>query len=765
MKRIVLDGSWTLYRVGEESASVTHPNALKDSPSIPAQVPGNVELDLEQIGELAKPFFGLNIKQLHELELDDWWYQQEFETPPDAVGRRTELVFHGVDCLATYWLNGEELGQSDNMFIEHRFDVTDQLNPAGPNILTVRLASPLRAACDKQYGPLLSAQATNWASLWIRKAPHSYGWDIMPKALSAGLWRSVELCIHEPEEIADVYFYTFEAREACAQVGLYYELSLQPERMRGLRLRVTGTCGDSRFVEEQTAHFLAGSLRFEVPDPCLWWPSGYGAAALYALTIELLDGKEVLDVKTIPAGIRKVELIRTETTHHDAPGEFLFKVNGEPIMCKGTNWVPLDAFHSRDTAWCADTLDLCRDLGCNMIRCWGGNVYEDHEFFDLCDRAGIMVWQDFAMACAAYPQAEVFHEAMRREGRSVIRKLRNHPSLTLWCGDNECDYNYPDPATNRLTRETLAQVVAENDPHRPYMPSSPYWAPEVAQSGDLNLMPERHLWSPRDYYKSRAYVDCPAHFIGEIGYFGCPNVSTIRQFIDAEHLWPWQDNPHWIAHATDPEFGAGPKAMRLQLMADQIRELFGDCPENLEEFVLASQIAQAEALKFFIESTRLKKWRRTGILWWNVRDGWPQFSDAIVDYYFGKKLAYHYVKRAQPPVCVMIAEPDDWHVRVVAGNDSRADKAGSYRVRDADTGEVVLQGDFSATANGNMDLGKIRVSRSDHRLFLIDWTCAAGEFGNHYLLGYPPHDFRKYRTWLKSIAAMPTPFDADAVGR
>ncbi|GGI44239.1 hypothetical protein GCM10008018_06110 [Paenibacillus marchantiophytorum] len=216
------------------------------------------------------------------------------------------------------------------------------------------------------------------------------------------------------------------------------------------------------------------------------------------------------------------------------------------------------------------------------------------------------------MACAVYPQTPEFFEAMRLEASSVVKKLRNHASLVLCCGDNECDeasqwYSLPDPSVNGITRKLLPDVIQQYDPHRAYLPSSPYLSPEAIQAGNMNMASERQLW-PFD-----------------------------------------SSNEQWIAHATEDSGSQGPNATRIQLMANQIKELFGAIPDSLEDFILASQISQAEAKKFFIEMTLLKKWRKTGILWWNMIDGWPQFSDAVVDYYYGTKLAFHYIRRVQQP--------------------------------------------------------------------------------------------------------------------
>jgi beta-mannosidase len=263
---------------------------------------------------------------------------------------------------------------------------------------------------------------------------------------------------------------------------------------------------------------------------------------------------------------------------------------------------------------------------------------------------------------------------------------------------------------NRITREVLTQVTFRCDQYRPYLASSPYLSNEVVKNRNIGLASENHLWGTRDYYKSSYYTQSNCHFVSEIGYHGCPNLSSIKRFIDKEHLWSWNNNRQWATHCTDPIEKGGSYSYRVQLMANQIKEMFGVSPDNIEDFIIASQISQAEAKKFFIELTRTEKWRRTGIIWWNMIDGWPEFSDAVVDYYFGKKLAYHYIKRVQQPVCLMMKELFNWHLTVVAGNDSNRDAAGHYKVWDADTGEVMLQGVFNTKANENVELGKIRVS-------------------------------------------------------
>lgn len=757
MNKISLNGKWQLSYALENDAGAE----LK---TVPADVPGNVEIALMEAGVLPDLFFGGNIFAARPYEFYQWTYETSFTAPEELRDKRTELVFQGVDCIATYLLNGVEIGHSENMLIEHSFDVSELLHYGQENKLTVRISSAMNQARKYHYEPGVERWNSPEAA-YIRKPAHCYGWDIMARLVSAGIWRSVELIAHKATEFEELHYFTrWVGRDAT--LGLRYNFVTDEPIIEGFEIQVTGKCGESSFEWRGPAYFIAGDANITIPDVKPWWPLGYGDANLYEVTACLIHNGTVVDTRTTTIGIRTVELVRTDITTTEAPGEFLFKINGQPIMCKGSNWVPVDALHSRDSGRYQQALEMFRDLGCNILRSWGGSVYEDHAFFDFCDCYGIMVWQDFAMACGRYPQDPKFQAVIREEAIAVVRKLRNHPSIILWSGDNECDYNYADPADNRLTRRVLPEVVFEYDSRRPYLPSSPYYSPEVIKRNrDGNLMPEQHLWGPRDYYKGHFYTTSTAHFASEIGYHGCPNVSSIKKFIADEYLWPWQDNEQWRIHCTDPFPTPGNCAYRVPLMANQIKELFGATPDNLEEFALASQVSQAEAKKFFIEMFRLAKWRRTGIIWWNVLDGWPQFSDAIVDYYFGKKLAYQYIKRVQQPVCIMVDEPNAWNCRVVAGNDSLQDAAGPFSITDADSGETLLQGKFETRANQNSELGRIRVSHGEHRLFLIEWEVAGEKYGNHYLLGKPPISFQRYAAWLQKIAALPDSFDVETIGK
>ncbi len=796
MMQVPLDGEWRLVYFPEGQLPVSHPDDLPDT-GVPAQVPGNVELDLMRAGIIPDPFYADHVRLLRSLENNEWWYLREFLLPSGAAGQRWELVFAGLDTLATIWVNGLEVGRAANMLIERRFDVTDALETragAGAlNRIAVRLGSVLNHARRFHYDAALASSDLREESLFMRKAPHMFGWDIMPRAVSAGLWRSVWLETYPSDAIEQLYYWTDAIGADGARLGVRYQFHTAAPTLEGFSLRFYGFCdspdGQHTFAYEWPVEFVAGGCRIPVPGARLWWPKGYGEPNLYTVTAQLCQGDHVLAERVDRIGIRKLVVERTEAAsaarspqpasvdvcRQDAPPDpdsrFVFTVNDEPVMVKGANWVPLDAFHSRDVERVDAVVGLFDDLGCNMIRCWGGNVYEDHRFFDLCDQKGILVWQDFAFACARYPQTEAFLGQVREEAEAVVEKLRNHPSLALWCGDNEVDMIYVQsglsPEHNRLTREVIPQVVHRCDPYRHYIPSSPYVPPGVARMRDaLAHTPEQHLWGPRGYFKSAYYTEHSAHFIGEIGYHGCPNVASIRRFISHDQLWPWQGNDEWRVHSVYHWQHNAVDLNRIQLMANQVREMFGAIPDDLEHFALASQITQAEAKKFFIESTRLRKWRTSGILWWNVIDGWPQFSDAVVDYYFGKKLAYHYTWRAQRPICVIVGDPGSGkYLPVVASNDSRSLAQVCFRVWDADNEEELLAGAFTIPANENWQVGRIRTFASDQRLLLLTWEVNGEGFGNHYLVGNPPFSLARYQDWLPAIAALPRAFDPREVAR
>ncbi len=591
MEQISLNGIWKLW--GQPQEDTGDPIVLKGT------VPGCVQLDLSEAGYLPRDLYiGENILQAEKHETWQWWYERKFNAPDNR--ENIFLVFEGVDCIAHYYLNGIKIGDSENMFISHEFDVGKHLK-AGENTLTVHIESPVLASHKLNYS-LNSFTAWNdgqgQAHTGIRKAAHSYGWDIMPRAVTSGIWRDVRLEMRDPISFSQMYFCA-----TATQCEFLYELSCPYSDLGDIEIELEGSCKDSTFhIRQKAVKFKSGYIPVPISKPYLWWPYGYGDPNIYEATVRIYShGKPVHETAT-HFGIRNVELQRSESTDGQN-GYFQFLINNTEILCKGSNWVPLDAFHCRDAQRYDKALSLVKDIGCNILRCWGGNVYEDHAFFDFCDRNGIMVWQDFSMACAIYPQDARFITLLRNEAESVVRKLRQHPSIILWAGDNEVDIMSMgfgiNPSGNRLTREILPQVIHENDKYRPYLPSSPYISAHVYQSRSSAGCPEAHLWDPRDYYKSHFYKENQAHFVSETGYHGCPSLESIKRFITSEKIWPYRDNTQWILHSSNQRGNDS----RVILMEKQVRQLFSEVPENPEDYILASQISQAEAKSFSLNAS------------------------------------------------------------------------------------------------------------------------------------------------------------------
>ena len=751
-----LNGDWklTFYPESDEDQKQT----------IPAVVPGNVELDLIAAGLEKDPIYGLNSLNYRKYEFYSWIFERDFKLPDDYAGNDIILQLDGLDTFGKISVNGIFIGECDNMLIPHEFDITSAALPGKQNTISIHISSPVNRVRDIDF----PAGVRIWECmgdefLFVRKPAHSFGWDIMCRLLSAGIWRNIGVYARKKTYIDQVYYSVTGLSVNEAQLQVRYRFKTDDAYLEGFSIRVEGNCGDSTFSIESPCTFVTGKVYVSIYNPKIWWPVGYGEANLYAVIFTLLHhGKPVAQRKE-NIGLRKVVLERS----YGGPdyGNFRFIVNDVPIMVKGTNWVPLDSMHSRDIKRLPEAHALLRDIGCNMVRMWGGNVYESDEFFDLCDKYGIMVWQDFSLACGLYSQYDDFCNVIEKEAAAVIKRLRNHASIALWAGDNEIDmalsiigHTLPHSFYNRISREILPRAVSMNDPYREYLPSSP-----MIEGDTTNVdfsMPEQHNWGPRDYYKGDFHRHCKAYFISETGYHGSPSVSSLKKFIPEDEVWPYsEESLSWKAHNTDylpaPERGYD----RNVLMRNQVKTMFGYIPDVFEDFTLASQITQAEAVKFLIENTIIQKWRRTGILWWNLIDGWPQTSDSVVDYYFQKKLAYYYIKRIQTPVLIIIGEPEGWKHRVVLCNDSLGTHEVKYKITDFETGEIVLQGTAAPNPNENIDLPSIPNIPGEKKLYLMEWEYGGKKYANHYAGGYVPFDLNQYKKWLKAIATLPDSFD------
>lgn len=753
-KKISLNGKWDLYYYLNDSEFIDSREDLenKDAEKIDAIVPGNVELDLARAGIIDSDLFkGMATEKNEKWERYDWWYEKTFLLDEDIKNRKVFLSFGAVDCFADYFVNGEYVYSSENAFKEIRFDVTDKIK-RGQNCIRVHIKSSIKYALAQKYNMYLSTWRFGEQS-YVRKPAHAFGWDIMPRAVTAGLWRDVFVEIDDGYSFEEFGYYLsrFEGKIANLRFPAVVNIPYS-DYGRNIQVHVRGVCGDSEFDGIGTIRRFKGTVvSVKIENPKLWWPYGYGEPSVYDVTYELLVDNEVKDSGRINVGIRTVELVRTEDLT-DKNHSFKFVINGVDIMCVGSNWIPLDAYHSRDKSRYQKALELFTDTHCNILRVWGGGVYEQEEFYDYCDRHGIMVWQDFMMACIQPALNKRTLDNIRDEAEWAVKKLRNHPSIILWSGDNEIDIENASsarrPGFNKATREVLKTVVEHNDLGRPYIESSPYVPDSSFMSyfNKENIFVEQHLWGPRDYYKADYYSQSRAHFISETGYHGCPCLESLKKIVDEDFIWPIF-NEQWTLHSSDQKG----YMQRVELMSRQIKQIFDFEPDNIGDFVLASQISQAEAKKYFIERVRIKRPYTTGVIWWNMLDGWPQMSDAVVDYFFEKKLAYHYIKRVQNPFVIMMNEMNNWGYDIVASNDTLENISGEYKIYDIDTKEVLSNGEFNICPNSNLKLGKIDMMYPEKHFLIIEWITDGKKYYNHYLCGMPAFDFNKYKGWIENF--------------
>ena len=752
-KAISLNGLWNLYYSDKYDTSVKNPHEIEEieKTKIKANVPCNVETALADAGIIGKDLYkGMATQENMKFEDYHWWFEREFEVDKIKKGEKICLNFGMVDCLAEYYINGKLVHTSDNAFCEIKIDITDAVFIGEKNIVLVHILPAMPYVLSQKYYQGMICDVFNYNS-YIRKPAHCFGWDIMPRAVSAGLYRDVSLAVFDEYNFDELSYHVMEANEKSAFVRFYAIFDIPYVQHRGkVEVRISGKCEDSEFcIIRDFCHFKSGYIDLAIKKPKLWWPYGYGKANIYDIKAELIVDGEVKDVIYDTMGIRTVRLDRTESLLEENP-RFQFYINDVPVMCKGSNWVPMDAYHSRDKDRYAKALELVSDCGCNILRIWGGGVYEQQEFYDYCDRNGIMIWHDFMMACYQPAMDDDFMLKLEKEFVWAVKKLRNHASIIVWAGDNEideCGVGFgANTDSNRVTRALIPKVLSMHDRTRPYIPSSPYIPASLSKMylNGKDVFVERHLWGSRDYYKADFYAQSKACFVSEEGYHGCPSVESLKKIVDSDKLWPIY-NEQWSLHSSDQ---AG-STHRVKLMDEQITQMFGFKANNIDDFVCASQISQAEAKKFFIEHIRIGKPYTSGIIWWNLIDGWPQMSDAVVDYFYNKKLAYEYIKRSQQPFALMMGELKDWNYPLYAENDTLDTVCGDYSVLDIDTGETLAKGEFSVAPNSGEKIDDIALYYSDKKFLVIQWTVNGKNYFNHYLCGRPAFDFNKYKKWLE----------------
>ncbi len=762
-EQIFLDGKWQLLLVENNKLndkSITSLNDIseRDGLLIEATVPGNFELDLFKAGIEKDPYVDANIYDYYKYENRHLFYFRKFS----VEDKNFELCFDGIDTISEVYLNGNLVLKTDNMMLEYKADVENFLKQDNELLVHIK---PVTIEARKYEYSMRAWQNGDYDSVGrsIRKPAHTFGWDILPRAVSGGIFKSCYLLRKKDAFIKDVcYFPTkldYENNTAC--VSFVYNLGIKEDFLKDYEVQIVGKCNDSEFSYKQSI-WHTSNLVFEIPvKNCYFWnPKNYGEPYLYEVKFSLLKNGTLLDDYSFNMGIRMVELIRSSIV--EKGGAFYFKVNGQKIFSLGTNWIPLDSYHSKDKERLSSALPLLTDLNCNIVRCWGGNLYEDHEFFDFCDKNGIMVWQDFSMGCGLYPNDPEFLQRMREEAIFIVKKLRNHPSLCLWAGDNECDlfasWVGSNPNDMKVTRQIFPDVIKDYDFLTPYLPSSPY-IDETAYKTKQDTS-ETHSWGLRDYFKSEFYRDATAYFQSEIGYQATPSPASLIKYISKEYLFPWEDkklsekygtkmpNDSWSAHTPNVLNKPTPLSFILPLTDKHIKNLFGEEPSNLTDYAHMSQISQAEAFKYFIERVRIRKADKSGIIWWNLLDGYPTHSNAVVDYYFVKKLAYYFIKRSQQPLALMFDEPKGNSLSLYAVSELNCDKKVSFTVTDITKNQQLVSKTVTVKKGDSFVVCKLK-NIKDKDFLLISYEYDGLKFSNHYMCNMPNIDFKSYMSDLK----------------
>jgi beta-mannosidase len=478
MTKLDLAGKWHLRAVNPQKSKQYNKRKIKQW--MPATVPGTVHTDLMHNKFIPDPYYRTNELDVQWVDSLGWEYSREFIVDRDIPGYdKIELVAEGLDTFATIFLNGEQIAVTDNMFLGYRFDIKRHLR-RGKNKISVLFDSPeLRAKELEQVHEKLFVSLESHR-VFVRKAQYSFGWDWGPKLATSGIWKNIRIEYYNRARLRDPFVKIVSVDEQEAVVDIYAEVDRTTEEPLNMSVAI----GDGDRILERTVKVEGDSAyaRLVILRPRLWFPNGYGEQHLYTAELNIVSAAgEAIDRRSVTFGIRTVRLIREPD---DAGESFTLEVNGIPVYCKGANWIPADNFIPRITASKYETLlRRAREAHMNMIRVWGGGIYEQDIFYELCDRLGLMVWQDFMFACGEYPEHADFIAGVEKEAVYNIKRLRNHPSIVLWCGNNECEYLFclrnigctPDDMKGAVIfRDVLKTICERTDGTRPYWRSSPF---------------------------------------------------------------------------------------------------------------------------------------------------------------------------------------------------------------------------------------------------------------------------------------------------
>ncbi|WP_432561796.1 glycoside hydrolase family 2 protein [Kineococcus sp. SYSU DK003] len=685
--RALHDG-WTLRPAGGEI-----PEEVDRAGWIPAQVPGTVHTDLLTAGLIPDPYVGENEAALTWMHRSAWEYRTRLDAGPPAPGERVELLFDGLDTVATLTLDGTELGRTVNMHRAHRFDLT---RLTGPGELVVRFDSALEHAESVEKDVGARPRTYDHPFNAVRKMACSFGWDWGPDLQTAGIWRPVTLRRWRTARFATVRpLAGLDGTTGRLRVHVDVERS-GLEAATALTVHVDlGRHGRAATVLDPAS--ASAVLEVEVPEAPVWWPRGYGEQPLVDVGVRLCahDG-ELLDERSYRTGFRDVRI-------DDSPDEFgtrtVVVVNGQPVFVRGVNWIPRDHLLTRlDADRYAAALDDAVDAHCNLVRVWGGGLWESEDFYRLCDERGLLVWQDFPLACAAYAEEDPLRTEFEAEVRENVTRLSHHPSLAVWSGGNENlqgheDWGWKEELGSSTWgagyyHDLFPALLAELDGTRPYQPGSPV-SPATAPQGVHPNDPDHgtnHEWDVWNRLGWPHYRDRIPRFCAEFGYQAPPTLATIAEFLPADQR-----------SATSPAFLAHQKALDGNGKLDRGMAPHTGVPSGFEDWVWAAQLNQARAVSCAVEHHR-SWWPRTaGSIYWQLDDCWPVTSWAVVDGSGRRKPAFHALRRAFAPRMLTV-QPRAGVPHVVVVNDTAQEFSTQVLVRRTTlTGEVLERTEFDVS--------------------------------------------------------------------
>ncbi|MFP4105879.1 MAG: beta-mannosidase [Phycisphaerae bacterium] len=644
MQTIDLSGTWSVKQRGSTEET-------------PATVPGCVHTDLLDAGKIPDPFYRDNENDLQWIGFADWMYSRTFDVAPETLEHEHVLLrCEGLDTFAEIRLNGKKLARTDNMFRTYEFDVPDRLR-AGENDIVVTFRSTLPYMEKKHRERRMHAwnaaggQAYHGAA-YVRKMPCNYGWDWGPMLVTSGIWRPISIVAFDTARIDDVHVRQDHSRRG--SVGLNIDLQTEKTGRSKLTAAISVTL-NGKVVAEETVGVTGKTCQalLEVTDPQLWWPNGMGDQPLYDVAVVLKDADGIaLDRWTRRVGLREFRLVREK----DQWGEsFKFSCNGRDFFAKGSNWIPASPWPTAVTRETYDRLlESAANTHQNMIRVWGGGIYEDDYFYDRCDELGLCVWQDFMFACSTYPAYdEDFLTNVAIEAEQNIKRIRSHASLTLWCGNNELEQglvgnewsdrqmSWDDYKT--LFDKLLPKLVRKFDPQTDYWPSSGHSPGRKRGDSHDPSVGDAHLWGiwhggkPFEWFHG-----CEHRFNSEFGFQSFPEPKTVYGYTAPED----RNITHPIMEHHQRSKQVGNKRIG-QVMLDWFR-----MPKDFESLLWLSQIQQGLAIRYGVEHFRRLSPRCMGTLYWQLNDNWPVASWSSIDYHGRWKAVHYMVSRYFAPVAL-----------------------------------------------------------------------------------------------------------------